>query len=134
MAYKIVSQAKAWWPIRFNGVTEDGEIVVNEIRGRFKILDEDEHIQLQLDMSTATNGVATDQPDVKISDLIAPYVLRILEDWEGVTEDDGSESGRSLPFNEDNLKRMLRVPNFSSGLATAHAEVRAASPERRKGN
>lgn len=134
MAYKIVSQARAWWPIRFNGVTEDGEIVVNEIRGRFKILDEDEHTQLQIEMASAAPAAVKQDPDIKVSDLTAPYLLRILEDWEGVTEDDGSEGGKSLPFNEDNLKRMLRVPNFSSGVASAYAEVRAAQPEQRKGN
>lgn len=73
-------------------------------------------------------------PDIKVSDLTAPYLLRILENWEGVTEDDGSDGGKSLPFTEDNLKRMLRVPNFSGGVATAYAEVRAAQPEQRKGN
>lgn len=137
MAYKIVSQARAWWPIRFNGVTEDGEIVVNEIEGRFKILDEDDFVEFNEDIAevSAALSSATDKAERrKLSALISPFYLRILEDWRGVTEDDGNGGASSVPFGKESLERMLRVPNFARGVTTANHEVRTAEPETRKGN
>ncbi len=137
MAYKIVSQAKAWWPIRWNGVTEDGEIVNIEIRGRFVILDEDEFLEFNEDIAKVSLELAQADSDAdrkKLSELISPFYQRILEDWQDVTEDDGSDAGRSVPFNQANLERMLRVPNFASGVTESYQRLRKAQPEQRKGN
>lgn len=133
MAYTIVSQPRAWWPIRFNGVTEDGEIVTNEIRGRFNILDEDAFVEFNEDIAKATGELANATSDAerkKLSEILSPFFMRVLGDWEHVVEEDNS----SVPFSKSNLERMLRVPNFASGVSVAHAEVRAADPEHRKGN
>lgn len=137
MAYKIVSQAKAWWPIRWNGVTEDGEIVAIEIRGRFVILDEDEFLEFNEDVAKVSLELAQADSDAdrkKLSEVISPFYQRILEDWQDVTEDDGSDAGRSVPFNQANLERMLRVPNFASGVTESYQRLRKAQPEQRKGN
>ncbi|MBN8844792.1 MAG: hypothetical protein J0H88_16245 [Sphingomonadales bacterium] len=132
MAYVIVEQPRAWWPIRFNGVTEEGEIVENEVRGRFIILDEDEFKEFEDDMMAV---LVTDKPVTKkVSQLLSPFIMRILENWEHVLEDDGTKQGRSLPFDEPNLQRMLRVPNFAAAVAAACREVRKAEPVRRTGN
>lgn len=132
MSYKIGSQSKAWWPIRFKGVTEDGAVVDNEIRGRFRILDEDENLALEADIAKVREATAGDA--VSLSDTLAPLIERFLEDWQGVLEDDGTSEGRAVPFNTENLKRMLRVPNFAAGVGTAFREARAGEPERRRGN
>ncbi len=132
MAYKIGSQTKAWWPIRFNGVAEDGSIVENEIKGRFRILDEDENLALEREIASAR--VEEDDASPALSALLAPIVMKFLEDWQGVTEDDGSDEGKSVPFTEANLIRMLRVPNFAGGVAAAYRAARAGEPERRRGN
>lgn len=137
MAYKIVEQAKAWWPIRFNGVTEDGEIVVNEIKGRFIILDEDEFMEFKGDVAEVGVALAAAKNPAerrKLSKVLSPFILRILEDWQDVTEDDGTDAGRSVPFSKDNLERMLRIPNFAAAVTEANRAVRAAEPEQRKGN
>ncbi len=137
MAYKIVSQPRAWWPIQFNGVTEDGEVVSYEIRGRFIILDEDEFFQFNEDVvNVATALTEAESPEDRktLSSVLSPFILRILEDWQGVTEDDGSEAGRSIPFGKDGLERMLRVPNFATGVTDSYRKLRAAQPEQRKGN
>lgn len=132
MAYKIGSQSKTWWPVRFNGVSEDGEVVVNEIKGRFRILDEDENHALEKDIAAAR--IDGEGEDGKLSSALAPIIERFLEDWQGVTEDDGTPEGKAVPFTPDNLKRMLRVPNFAGGVATAYREARAGEPGRRQGN
>lgn len=133
MAYKIVSQPKAWWPVRFNGVSEEGEIVENGFEMRFVLLDEDENLVLERDI-IALSETAASAGETSFSALATPIVQRIAEDWRGVTEDDGTDDGRSLPFVTENIARMLRVPNVLGAIATAYRAARAAEPERRKGN
>ena len=125
MAYKIVSQPKAWWPVRFNGVSEEGEIVENGFEMRFVLLDEDENLVLERDI-IALSETAASAGETSFSALATPIVQRIAEDWRGVTEDDGTDDGRSLPF--------VTVPNVLAAIATAYRAARAAEPEQRKGN
>lgn len=132
MAYKIVAQPKVWWPVSFKGATEDGEVVENVFEMRFRILDEDENAQLDREITQVRE--ADDINDRTLSDVMCPIVLRMAEDWRGVTEDDGTEGGASLPFNEENLKRMLRVPNVTAAIARAYRAARAGEPARRAGN
>lgn len=122
MAYKIVKQPRAWWPVTFAGVTEEGEIITNSFKMRFRILDEDEQAELMKD-ETPIEGLPSEQA--------AAAVLKIAEDWQGVTEDDGSEAGRSLPFTPENLAMLLKVPNVAIGIAAAYRDCRAGI---RKGN
>lgn len=132
MAYKIVSQPKAWWPVRFKGVTEDGEVVENVFEMRFIILDEDANIQLERDIREIATSAEAEKKS--LSEIGAPIIERIADDWRGVTEDDGTEGGRSLPYISENLKRMLRVPNVLGAIAQAYREARAGEPARRLGN
>lgn len=132
MAFKIVSQPKAWWPVIFKGVTEDGTIVENTFDGRFRILDEDENLELEREI--AKIRAAEDAEAKSLSEVLAPLIMKFLEDWRGVTEDDGTDAGVSLPFTPENLMRMLRVPNVSGAIATAYRAARAGEPETRKGN
>lgn len=135
MAYKIVSQAKAWWPIRWGGVTDDGAIVENEIEGRFIILDEDEFQQFEEDIADIGSELAAVGDDKRpeerqrLSELLSPFILRILENWKDVTDEEGE-----VPFSKSSLERMLRVPNFAAGVAESYRKCRKAEPERRKGN
>lgn len=131
MAYKIGSQTRAWWPIRFNGVTEEGETVVNEIKGRFKILDEEENLAVERALLEASTAGA---PDGKLVATLAPLFERFLEDWQGVLRDDGTEAGAAVPFARDGLIDMLKVPNFAQGVITAYRAARAGEPAVRRGN
>lgn len=131
MAYKIGSQTRAWWPIRFNGVTEEGETVVNEIKGRFKILDEEENLAVERALIEASTAGA---PDGQLVATLAPLVERFLEDWRDVLRDDGTPDGESVPFGRDGLIDMLKVPNFAGAVMTAYRAARAGEPVVRRGN
>ena len=39
--FKIVASPRAWWPVVFAGVTEEGAIIENRFQMRFALLDED---------------------------------------------------------------------------------------------
>jgi hypothetical protein len=119
MAYKIVKNPRAWWPVTFNSVSEEGEIVENKFEMRFRILDEDELAELtklerKIDVSEAVP-----------SEVAAEIVLKIAEDWKGILDDDGSDAGASLAFTPANVAMLMKVPNVYFGVAAAFRACRA---------
>lgn len=129
--FKIVKNPKAWWPVTFPGVTEDGQVVENKIEVRFVLHDEDENIQLARDMGAASEEAAD---DVLPSAFAADIVMRIAEDWKGVTLDDGSVDGMSLPFTRENVAMLVRVPNAFDGITAGYRACRAGRAGARQGN
>lgn len=127
MAFKIVSQPRAWWPVEFPGVTEDGEVVSNSFRMRFRLLDQDE--QAELEGAVIKMAGAGDLASAPPSQVAADIVMKIAEDWEGVTVDDGSEAGKSLPFNAENVATLMNVPNVADGVMRAYRACRAGGRE-----
>lgn len=132
MAYKIVKSPRAWWPVIFPGVTEEGAVVENEFRMRFKLLDEDEHEQLERELRELVDR--DDAADMKRTELAADFTLRIAEDWQGVTMEGDNGAEISLPFGRDNILTMVRIPNVFKGIGTAYRSCRAGEPEKRRGN
>ena len=53
MAYRIVKAAQAWWPVEWQGVTDDGSIVTNRIEMRFRLLKVDAGMAFIRDVETA---------------------------------------------------------------------------------
>lgn len=132
MAFTIVRQIKAWWPISFAGVTEAGDVVTNSFRMRFLVLDEDAHQELERDVLKMVDQAGD---GAVLSALAADVVERIAEDWEGVTiEGDNGEAPQSLPFNRDNILTLVRVPNAFMGIVAGYRACRAGQPETRRGN
>lgn len=132
MTYKIVKSPRAWWPVTFPGVTEDGEVVENKFEMRFKLLDEDEQAEIETELRLIADR--EDAADKKPSELSAPIIMRIAEDWRGVVTDDGTEAGASLPFNQENVATLMKVPNVFLGVARAYRACRAGQAETRRGN
>lgn len=131
--FKIVSQPKAWWPVKFAGVTDDGKVVQNEFELRFIILDEDANQDLEISISEAADTLVG-EGRIKPSQFAANVVMKMAEDWKGVTLDDGTEAGKSLPFSPENLQMLLKTPNVFLAVAAAYRDCRAGTQERRRGN
>ncbi len=132
MSYKIVKSPRAWWPVTFAGVSEEGEVVKNGFEMRFKLLDEDEQVEVELEFRKVAEREGADQ--LKPSALMAEAVMRIAEDWRDVTMDDGSETGASMPFTPDNVAELMKVPNVFWACAAAYRACRAGEPDARLGN
>lgn len=126
MSYCIVPNRRAWWPVIFSGVTEEGEIVENRFELRFNLLDEDEHFDL-LRQSVSIGNTAE---DVKFADVAAPFVQRMAADWRGVA----AENGEALPFTPENVKLLVRQPGVWPAITRAYAACRKAEPEIREKN
>lgn len=128
MSFTIVPNRRAWWPVIFSGVTEDGEVIENSFELRFNLLDEDEHHGLMVD----ANKIATSMGDdgAKFGDVALPFVQRMAGDWRGVN----AENGQPLPFTADNLRLVVVQPGVWSAITRAYAACRKAEPEIRRKN
>jgi hypothetical protein len=132
--FRLVSQAKAWWPVTWNGVTEEGEIVENRIELRFLLVGEDEFIALLMESVSLKPSLKPQPGDAgeapRVSEMMADFVLKIADDWRGV----GAENGESLKFGRDNLRLLVNVAGVFEAVLAALAECRAGGKDRRAGN
>lgn len=130
--FKVVSETLVWWPVVFPGVTEDGAIVENKIEMRFVILDEDAIDAFGRDAQAIQSeepegaSAAPSTPSEKMQRVLAP----IVRGWRQVA----AENGEPMPFNEDNFRALLRVPNVYPAILTAYRACRAGRAEIRAGN
>lgn len=129
MAFKIVKNPKAWWPVIVPGVTEDGKAVRNEFKMRFRLLDNDEHT----DALTAVRP-AGELDEQAATQVTADFIMKLAEDWKGVEMNGEDDSTISLPFNRENLLTLIRLPNVADSIYRAYTACRAGEPELRRGN
>ncbi|KQM23124.1 hypothetical protein ASE73_02555 [Sphingomonas sp. Leaf24] len=97
MGYRIVKRAQAWWPVEWDGVTDDGTIVTNRIELRFYLLKVDAGMAFIRDVNDAQDREA--EEGVDHSALYAGLVQRIASDWRGVEAENGEPlrwDGRGL--------------------------------------
>lgn len=97
MGYRIVKSAQAWWPVEWQGVTDDGEIVTNRIELRFRLLKVDAGMAFIRDVETAQEQ--EQEKGVDLPALYAGLIQRIASDWRGVEAENGDPlrwDGRAL--------------------------------------
>jgi len=136
--FKVVSETLVWWPVIFPGVTEEGDVVENKIEMRFVVLDEDAIDDFRRTTGVVLAGQSEDgedqeaQADVerKPSALMQRTLMPIVRDWRLVA----GANGEPLPFNTDNFRALLRVPNIFAAILAAYAACRAGRAEVRAGN
>ncbi|HEX7820635.1 MAG TPA: hypothetical protein VF463_08445 [Sphingobium sp.] len=129
--FKIISEQLVWWPVTFPGVTEDGEIVENRFEMRFRILQEDAHLEfLQKgagEIALSEDGsAAAPAPSEKAASIIS----QIAVDWRQVA----AENGEAIKFSDDHLRQLLNVPNTFRAILSAYGACRGGRAEARAGN
>jgi hypothetical protein len=158
--FKVVQGRRAWWPVVFNGVTEEGKVVENKIELRFHIHGEDEYSEvmfqlsrlqsraeelarMEIDGPAAAEGdeAGADADDVDadarrvverkiLGRLYAEFVERIAIDWRGI----GFENGVAMKFEKDNLEAALVTPNLFAAIVGAYQKCRRGERDVRQGN
>lgn len=136
--FKIIAEPLVWWPVTFPGVTDEGEVVENKIEMRFVVLDEDAMEAFSIATGKLLASKLTDDnqeilapEDRPTSSTVAQQALQpIVRDWRGV----GAENGEPLPYNADNFRALLRVPNVFTAILRAYGACRAGRAEVRSGN
>lgn len=133
MAYRIVAKPRAWWPVTFPGVAEDGSIVEHAIELRFVLLKVDAAEQLE-ELITVKMREAVEAKE-RGDDITSSMVLRDLlklfaEDWRGVL----AENEEPLPWNDENVRMLMNEPNLFDHSINAYRRCLAGGQELRQGN
>ena len=134
--FKIVASPRAWWPVVFAGVTEEGAIIENRFQMRFALLDEDAHQALMVEARDllTRDGEDADGAALLFSQIAADFVVRIAEDWREVVIDNGTKEGDPLPWSRENLPIVLRQPNVFRAVISAYRDCRDGREAIRSGN
>jgi len=142
--FKLVDEQRAWWPVRWPGVAEDGAIVQNEIELQFRLLDADQVAALEIEGIRVDQRVARlgmdavgedgsdrpEQPAAIVSGEWADFLLRFTVDWRKVA----AANGEPLPFSRDNLVRLVKVNGVFQAACQAFSVCVRGGAEIRKGN
>lgn len=137
--YKIVEKPRAWWPVVWPGVTEDGEVVENRIEMRFFLHSEDEFVALlteardvaRKEAEQLTGAVTDEAGPVQLSRLYANLTTRIACDWRGI----GAENGEPLPWSAENVRLLMNAPGrVFKATMEAYQACRNGGAEIRAGN
>lgn len=140
--FKIVKDRRAWWTVQFNGVTEEGRVVTNEVELRFFIHPETVNTQLMVEaeripdrarqlVTPDLEAAGKNASDVteeemgelmleKLGQVMAEFLQRLACDWRKV----GAENGDPLRFELEHIIDMVNVPGFFQAAVTAYAKCR----------
>jgi prolyl oligopeptidase len=130
---KIVKERRAWWPVTFPGVTEDGEVAENSFKMRFILHGEDEHAALVARavmlparaerLATAAFGDEATAEEIEAkrltvrSGLFAGLVKEIAVDWKEVL----AENDDTLKFEDEHIRQLCNVGGAFFVRTDAHA-------------
>jgi hypothetical protein len=130
--FKVVQNARAWWPVTWNGVTEEGSVVENKIELRFIVHGEDEFLELfeegrRIDEAKAAE---VDGEKPKLSELYAAFLEKVAVDWRGVH----AENGDPLKWEAENVRLAMNVPGLFKACLASMVGCRLGQKDLRQGN
>lgn len=123
--YKIVPNRRAWWPVKWPGVTEEGEIIENRIELRFMIHSEDDHLGLSAKAAALASQDAKLPPaeEKPLSHYFAEFLQEIAVDWRGVH----AENGDPLKWDAGNIQLLMKQPGTFSACVEAYSNCRVGA-------
>lgn len=129
--FKIVPKRTAWWPVTFKGVSEDGSIVTNSFQAQFELHDVDVLAQIYSERDQLDEAIAVEGENApSLSAKLAAYAAKFVLNWKEVVE----ENEDPMPFTDENLRRVMGVPNAFQGTTDAYRDCLAGRAEARTGN
>ena len=136
--FKLVDESRAWWPVVWPGVTEDGAVVENRIEMQFTLLDTDANLELEAEAARLDQQLKERRIELTLgsaegpapSQLCADVLLRIARDWRNV----GAANGEALPFTSENVARLMKVTGVLEACLRAYRDCLRGKSEIREGN
>ncbi len=138
MTYKIVKDRRAWWPVEWAGVDEEGAIVTNRIELRMRLMKVNEAyaVAAEVDRSRVIESTA-DEAGAAGGDAAAQQialwtalVMRMADNWRGVE----AENGEALPWSEANVALLVNEPGLFNHIFAAFGDAMNARERLREGN
>jgi hypothetical protein len=138
--FKLVDEARAWWPVTWPGVSEDGTVVENRIEMQFRLLDADANVaflaeavktdQKVAELRAAIVAGTRAESDPQPSEIYAAFLGRVVLDWRGVA----AANGETLAFSPEALVRLMKVNGASDAATAAYRDCLRGRAEVRAGN
>jgi len=127
--FDLYDRPLVWIPVKFPGLSQpDGDevavAIMHEVELQVEILDREQFAEwMQLLEADAENAGTVDRQAENRS------VTMIVKGWRKV-----KARGRTVEFNEENLRRLLAWPNFVTALGTSYMKAWQGQAETRLGN
>lgn len=117
----VVEEVIAPWPVRWNVVNKQGEIVEQTVTLDLLRIDAKEFNEI-------FNGPAPDSLDAMYAHSESAF-RRVVRGWSGVLA-----NGKPLPFEEQNWPKLIYFPGFAGALSAAYTRFFFAQAEDRGKN
>ncbi|MDQ1229272.1 histidine kinase [Sphingomonas sp. SORGH_AS_0879] len=145
--YRIVKQPRAWSPVTFPCVMEDGSVVEFSIEMRFRLLKVDAAAAFVAEV-VRVRGLE-DEPGVDQAQLYTELVAQIATDWRGVHAENGDPlpfdvpegwatdldgEGKRKPLVAPNLRSLMNEGGMFIHIFDAFRACLAGQPKARAGN
>lgn len=128
MTYRIVKEARAWWPVTWDGLAEDGSFVENKVELRFRLMKTDAASAFGREVAAARGR--EQEEGVDLPALYAELVAQMADDWRGVA----AENGEALPFTAENVRLLMNEFGLFTHVFEAFRDCLARRRELREGN
>ena len=134
--FKLVEERRAWQPVTFPGLTEEGETVENKVEMQFVLLSTDANQTLLEEARDLTGGAPAEageggaNADETMSETMARFGMKIIRDWRGVHE----ANDDPIKFSAANLARLFNVPGVFEATLVAYRNACAGGKDARAGN
>ena len=141
--FKLVEERRAWQPVIFPGLTEDGQTVENKIEMQFVLLSTDANLklleearELTVDTRVGEEPAESDGHDksaaasASLSAVMAKFGMKIIRDWRLVYE----ANDDPIKFEEANLARLFNVPGTFDAALRAYRDAIAGGKDARSKN
>lgn len=138
-AFDITAARLAWIPLEFAGLISTGDELAKPVTHRIELqvdlIDLEEFARLfesprDRDTGEPLPGVTPERLAEWDNMMDADRAVRIIKDWRKV-----KANGVNLPFTEENLRKLFKVPNVGLAFFTrAFVEAYRGVAETREGN
>lgn len=133
--FKLVEERRAWQPVTFPGLTEEGERVDNRIEMQFVLLSTDANLKLMQEageMTVDTGAGDGEEPAAtrQLSQVMAEFGMKIVRDWRGVHE----ANDDPIKFSEQALARLFNVPGTFEAMLRAYRDASTGGKDERAKN
>jgi len=129
MSFDLLDKPLIYIPVKWPGLKADdnGDAVAVEhtVDVQIELLD----VDLLNEWLAASDKIAADADTAARRIHDRETFKTVAKNWRGV-----SSNGKNVPFTDDNIDRMLQVPNFASGFGVAYRNAWSGQAELREGN
>lgn len=131
--FDFADKAKIWIPVRWRGLKAgEGDVaeeVENEIEVLVEIVDRDKLPWNDVSLAEGINEAEGEEKESLLLEREMMVFKAVSHAWRGV-----NDKGVPVPFTDDNIKRMLRLPMFGAGFETSYSLAWAGRVEHREKN